>query len=298
MLIPFVERGFCGANGFGDGEFGVVCGGGDDGEAGSQRAVIEAGVEDRGAQPLCGGAVAMSFRDALDEAVQAQATQIVGDASWGVLARLVSEQRSKVLANIFVGKGALDEEEQEEDVEEALHARIGKAQRGGTLVVDDDGSLHILEGCFADEAVVTDALDVEQTSVGGKADVAQFGKIVDASADGEVASVVDGCLGSKSLSFLVVLLDAVLLVVDVQRGHDALCDDAGAELAGGAAGDLALEDQADLGGTADIEVLADDLLEEDTPGHRLIEHLGERELGLQDGELVAISGQETDAADV
>jgi hypothetical protein len=30
----------------------------------------------------------------------------------------------------------------------------------------------------------------------------------------------------------------------------------------------------------------------------LIEHLGERELGLQDGELVAISGQETDAADV
>jgi len=44
----------------------------------------------------------------------------------------------------------------------------------------------------------------------------------------------------------------------------------------------AVEDQADLSGTADIEVLADDLLEEDTPQNRLIEHLGKRELGFAD----------------
>ena len=41
---------------------------------------------------------------------------------------------------------------------------------------------------------------------------------------------------------------------------------------------------------------------EDAPRHRLVEHLGERELGLQDGELVAITGggrvPETDAAGV
>ena len=35
------------------------------------------------------------------------------------------------------------------------------------------GSLHVLEGGFADEAIVTDALDVKQTSVGYKADLAQ-----------------------------------------------------------------------------------------------------------------------------
>src|SRR5450755_2509758 len=59
---------------------------------------------------------------------------------------------------------------------------------------------------------------------------------------------------------------------------------------GGAAGDLAVEYQADLGRASDIEVLADDLFEEDASGHRLVEHLGEGELGLQDRELVAIAG--------
>jgi len=44
-----------------------------------------------------------------------------------------------------------------------------------------------------------------------------------------------------------------------------------------------------LAGAADIEVLANHLLEEDASRHRLVEYLGERELGLQDGELVAIA---------
>ena len=56
-----------------------------------------------------------------------------------------------------------------------------------------------------------------------------------------------------------------------------------------AAGHLAVEYQAHLAGPADIEVLADHLLEEDAPRHRLIEHLGKRELGLQDRKLVAIA---------
>lgn len=150
-----------------------------------------------------------------------------------------------------------------------------------------DRPLHVLEGGFADEAVVTDALDVEQTSVGRKADLAQFVEIFDASADGEVAGIVDGGFGSKRLSLLVVLLDAGLFVVDVQRRHHAVGDDAGAEPPRRAAAHLAVEHQAHLAGAADVEVLADHLLEEDAPGHRLVEHLGERELGLQNGEVVA-----------
>src|SRR5215472_14655590 len=41
-----------------------------------------------------------------------------------------------------------------------------------------------------DEAIVTDALDVEQTSVGCKANLAQFGKIFEASADTKVTRIV------------------------------------------------------------------------------------------------------------
>jgi hypothetical protein len=82
-------------------------------------------------------------------------------------------------------------------VQESVYAWIGEAQRRRALLVHHDGFLHVLERGFADEAIVTDALDVEQTSVGRKADLAQFVEIFDASADGEVAGVIDGGFGSK-----------------------------------------------------------------------------------------------------
>src|SRR6202051_783062 len=67
----------------------------------------------------------------------------------------------------------------------------------------------------------------------------------------------------------VVLLDAGLLVSDVQRRHHAVGDDTGAEPPRRAAAHLAVEHQAHLAGAADIEVLADTRLEEDEPRTRL-----------------------------
>ena len=46
-------------------------------------------------------------------------------------------------------------------------------------------------------------------------------------ADGEIAGIVNGGLGAQRLAFLVVLLDAAALVVDVQRRGDPVGDDAG-----------------------------------------------------------------------
>ena len=65
---------------------------------------------------------------------------------------------------------------------------------------------------------MADALDVEQTSVGRKADLAQFLKIFDASADRKIAGIVDGRFGSKRLSLLVVLLDAGFFVTTCSEG--------------------------------------------------------------------------------
>src|SRR6266700_1828860 len=53
---------------------------------------------------------------------------IVGDAARGILARLVPEQWSKMLADILVGECAVDEEEQQHDVAERLDARVGEAK--------------------------------------------------------------------------------------------------------------------------------------------------------------------------
>ena len=80
-------------------------------------------------------------------------------------------------------------------------------------------------------AIRAEGLDVQQTSIGGEADRPQGGQVVQPLADGEVAGVVDRGLGAQRPSFLVVLFDPAVLVVDVQRGLHPLRQHPGAEAA-------------------------------------------------------------------
>src|SRR5260370_1237276 len=146
----------------------------------------------------------------------------------------------------------------------------------------------------SEDRVVAESLGAQQAPVGGVADLPQGGQIGQPFAEVEVHGVVDGGLGAQGPSFLVVLLDLGVLVVDVQAGGDPVGDHAGGEGAGGAvfaaAVDGSAEDQADAVGSAQVEVVTDDLLEEDPPGDGLVEHLGEGEFGLQDRDVVAGAG--------
>src|SRR5215475_4606492 len=92
-----------------------------------------------------------------------------------------------------------------------LDTRVGKTQRRCALLPDRYWLLHFLECSFADEAIMADALDVEQTSVGCKADLAQLSKILDTAADTKVACVVDGRFGSQCLQQLVILRSKIRL---------------------------------------------------------------------------------------
>src|ERR1700752_2229661 len=115
-----------------------------------------------------------------------------------------------------------------------------------------------------------------------ESDCAQFWQIVQAFADPEVISVVDGRLGAQGAIFLVILLDACVLVIDVQGWSHIVRDDPGAEPCSCMARNPAVEDKLNLLWAAEIEVLADRLFEEQPSVDRLIEHLGQGELGLQD----------------
>ncbi len=117
-------------------------------------------------------------------------------------------------------------------------------------------------------------LHVEQPSIGRKADLAQLRQVVQTLADAEVIGVVDRRLGAQCPIFLVVLLDARVLVIDVQGRSDVLGEDTGAEPPRRPAIDLAIEDQLHLLRPAEIEVLTDHLLEEQSAVHRPVEHLG------------------------
>ena len=85
---------------------------------------------------------------------------------------------------------------------------VAEAQRRSALALDLTRSLQVLEGVVPQRAVVRDLLDLEQPPVGGKADAALLGQVLQQPSHAEVARVVDGGLGPQGLPFLVVLLDA------------------------------------------------------------------------------------------
>ncbi len=100
---------------------------------------------------------------------------------------------------------------------------------------------------------------------------------------------VDGGLGLQRPAFLVILLDARTLVVDVQGGDDPLGDHPAPKPARRPAGHAPVEDQLHLARPPEVEVLADHLFEEDPTRQRTVEHLGQRKLRVQDRHLIAVS---------
>ena len=84
---------------------------------------------------------------------------------------------------------------------------------------------------------------------------------------------------------IVVLLDPGVPVVDVQVGVTPAVITGCGTVPGSCVSRPSRSGgrrQGDLVGAADVEVVADDLLEEDPAGRRFVQHLGQGELGLQD----------------
>jgi len=157
-------------------------------------------------------------------------------------------------------------------------------------VVHDAGVIELLESLLGENAVVGDGLDLQEATVGRKADLPKSRQVPQAFPDIEILGVVDRRLGAQRLAFFVVLLDAGALVVDVQGWNDAIGDDTGPETAGCGFGHSAVEDELYLFGAADVQVFADHILEEDPATDGTIQHLGQGQFDLEDGDLVSVSG--------
>src|SRR5262245_57761778 len=87
----------------------------------------------------------------------------------------------------------------------------------------------------------------------------------------------------------VVLLDAGVLVVNDQGWGHFQDDNAGARWYRLPPSGSAVEDQLHLLWSTEIEVLMDHVLEKQAAVLRLVKYLGQRELGLQNREVVAIA---------
>src|SRR5579859_6735222 len=117
---------------------------------------------------------------------------------------------------------------------ERQYAEVGDAQSRSPLSIDLHGPIQLQHSFFSNSAILTETFDFENTSVGLKADLPQRWQVTQSFADGKVAGVVDGCLGAGAHfahcgNLLEILLDARVLIVDVQRGNHTLGEHARTE---------------------------------------------------------------------
>src|SRR4051812_37104343 len=167
----------------------------------------------------------MAARNSFDDAVKAQPAQIVRHPASRVGGRIDTQHWRQQSTHFCIGKALKLETEDSQHGEKRLHARIAKAEGGGTLAINFDRPYNLMESILSDGTVVRDLLDVEQTSIGSNADLPQSGQVLQAFAEGEITRVVDSRFGAQGASFFVILLDARVLVIDMQGRCDALGND-------------------------------------------------------------------------
>ena len=124
-----------------------------------------------------------------------------------------------------------------------------------------------LKGWARKDGALAGTFSFQYAVVGGAGLGLKLGEVVQAGVAAQVAGRVDDGLDPHRPAVFEVLLDPRVLVEQVE--HDAAgvrADDrpvdGGAEDAGGVAADAAVEDDLDVGGAADVEVVGDQGLEE------------------------------------
>lgn len=147
-----------------------------------------------------------------------------------------------------------------------------------------------LEGRGGRAAVVSLAFQFQEPVVDVLPDLTQSVEVGQELADPEVVGVVDGGLGAEGAVALPILLNSGAEVLDVDGGVDIGAEDAGPEgVLALVLGKALVEEQLHPLGTAEVELVADDLLEELAAMEGPVEDLGAAHLKLQDGELVDIA---------
>ena len=147
-----------------------------------------------------------------------------------------------------------------------------------------------LKGWTREDATLADAFSIQQSAVGGTGLGLQVVEVVQAALTGQVVGVVDDGLDAQGSAVFEVLLDAGVLVEGVDGDIDAAGDDLGLEraLRDRAAG-APVEDDLELLGAADVEVVGNEGFEEGSgvPGRG--EHQGAGDLDLAQGDLPPVT---------
>src|ERR1700682_1291597 len=198
----------------------------------TQQPVLEFGVEHGDADAFGGELVAVFVGEALDESVQAQPAEGVGHLALGLVRPGVSADEP---AKAFVGEAGDGWQEVAEGAGQSHGALIPEAQGSGSLALVV-GLVDALVERRADGTALTGFLDHKQPLVDLAGFVDELRQVVQAGADVDVGWLVDDGLDAERAAALQILLDAGVLVAELDTHLGPRGEDAGAVgVAGGAA---------------------------------------------------------------
>ena len=148
------------------------------GQARAKETVVEAREEQGCPEAEFGDAIAEAVGQAFDQAVQAQAAQLISDGALRDRVRIAARQSRKMMAQVGCAKAFCELPEQDDGVPQRVDARIGKTQARGALAARRHRAVDGLEGILGQYAVMAQTFDFEQPAIGRKADLAQLRQVV------------------------------------------------------------------------------------------------------------------------
>jgi hypothetical protein len=179
---------------------------------------LESRKEESGAEAELSYSIAEAVGQTFDNAMQAQPPKrVCGGALADVLWKTSGERR-EMFAQVCAAEAIGKQSKKDDGMPEGLNARIGEAQSRGALPIECNRTVDGLESILSQHAIMAEALDLEQAAIGRKTDFTLFWQIAQTLANAEIVSVVDGGLGAQGAVFLVILLDARVLVIDSGMG--------------------------------------------------------------------------------
>ena len=140
--------------------------------------VVGVGEQQRLGEPGVGDLVAAGTGNARDEPVGTESSQVVGHLPGrDVLGRGAEQGRDKG-AQLTVGEPVGKQSVDEQGLQQGVGAGVAEAQPGDAGAgVGEDRRGQLGEGGSTADRVVAEALDAEQASVGGEADLPQGGQV-------------------------------------------------------------------------------------------------------------------------
>ena len=136
---------------------------------------------------------------------------------------------------------------------------------------------------------MADAFDVEQSPVDLPADLLQVGQIGQPFVDSKIMGVAESPFGPATAPFFEVLLQIEVLVVDMQARVHAVLNHPGSKLSRRFLRHHPVEDQLHAIRAAQIQVVADDFLEELAAPQRPVENLCQADFHLPDREIPVVT---------